>query len=210
MKYIKLENEVIFPSKVICIGRNYVDHIDELNNEIPNEPVIFIKPNSSISNEIYFNAEESIDYEGELAFLTRKGEIIGVGIGLDLTKRAIQSRLKQKGLPWERAKSFDDSAVLSEFVKFDGDLSLLSMELVLNGKLVQSGDYSLMLNKPGDIVHDIKGFLTLEDGDLIMSGTPKGVGEFKLGDIFEGKVYEGGKLILQASWAVKLKHNNGD
>ena len=203
MKYIKLDDDKVYPSKIICIGRNYVDHIEELKNEIPSEPVIFIKPNSSISNEIYFDFEEKLHYEGELTFLIRNERIFGVGFGLDLTKRETQSRLKHKGLPWERAKSFDNSAVLSHFVKLEGDLSLLRMELNINGELVQSGGYDLMLYKPDEILDEVKRFLSLEDGDLIMSGTPKGVGEFDIGDLFVGKVYEGEKNLLQASWVVK-------
>ncbi len=205
MKHVKLEDELLYPSKIVCIGRNYVEHIEELNNEVPSEPVIFLKPNSAISEEIYYNEAETIHYEGELTFLTKNREICGLGFGLDLTKREIQSKLKQKGLPWERAKSFDNSAVLSPFIKFTGNISLLRMELLINGESIQNGGYALMLNKPEEILREVRDFITLEDGDLIMSGTPKGVGEIKVGDLFVGKVFEGERLLLEVSWVVKLQ-----
>lgn len=203
MKTIKLQDQVLCPSKIVCIGRNYAAHIDELKNETPSEPVIFIKPNSSISKEIYFNQRDPVDYEGELVFLIIKGEIAGVGSGLDLTKRQLQARLKEKGLPWERAKAFDNSAVLSPFVNFDGDLSTLSIQLFLNDELVQSAGYDLMLNKPEDILLEIKGFLTLEDGDLIMTGTPKGVGKIQPGDRFLAKVFSDDTLLQETTWTVQ-------
>ena len=203
MKYIKLDKKEIFPSKIVCVGRNYVDHIKELNNEVPSEPIIFIKPNSSIANEIYSNTNDVIHYEGEISFLVKSGALFAVGFGLDLTKRAIQADLKAKGLPWERAKSFDNSAVFSEFVSFSGSISDLRMELYINGHLAQKAGYELMLNKPGDLLIEIKHFLSLEDGDLIMTGTPKGVGPIRPGDIFSGKIFEHERLIVEASWVVK-------
>ena len=131
MNYIKLGDDSLCPSKIICIGQNYVDHIKELKNDNPGELVVFMKPNSSISNEIYYNVEEQIHYEGELTFLIRNAELFGVGFGLDLTKRETQNRLRDKGLPWERSKAFDHSAVFSQFVKFEGDLSLLRMAAMI-------------------------------------------------------------------------------
>ncbi len=166
MNSIRLDGKEIYPPKIVCIGRNYVDHIEELNNEVPTEPVIFIKPNSSISNEIYSDNNDVIHFEGEISFLVMSGDLFGVGFGLDLTKREIQSNLKTKGLPWERAKSFDKSAVFSEFVSFKGNIKNLRMELFVNGSLVQQAGYELMLNKPNSILIEINSFLSLEDGDL--------------------------------------------
>lgn len=202
MKSIRLDGKDIQPSKIICIGRNYVAHIEELNNEVPTEPVIFMKPNSAISSEIY-TATDAIHYEGEISFLMLSGKIYAVGFGLDLTKRDIQSVLKTKGLPWERAKAFDNSAVFSEFVAFNGDISELRMELLINDKLVQQGGYELMLNKPNTIVSEINKFLSFEDGDLIMTGTPKGVGIINAGDVFVGKIYEKDNLLVENHWLVK-------
>ncbi len=203
MNSIKLDGNKVTPSKIVCIGRNYVEHIEELNNEVPSEPVIFIKPNSAISNEIYSGKTDTIHYEGEISFLVESSCITAVGIGLDLTKREVQTKLKAKGLPWERAKSFDNSAVFSEFVPFKGNMKDLSMELYINGALIQRAEYQKMLNKPNDILNEIKTFLTLEDGDLIMTGTPKGVGEIKTGDTFLGKIFEGDSLLVKDSWVVK-------
>ncbi|MDG1121177.1 MAG: fumarylacetoacetate hydrolase family protein, partial [Glaciecola sp.] len=127
MQQIRVEGQSVTPSKIVCIGRNYVDHINELGNEMPTEPVIFIKPNSAITDTITFDLQEDIHYEAELTFVVQGGALSGVGIGLDLTKRAVQSQLKAKGLPWERAKAFDGSAVLSDFVTIPGRIEELSL-----------------------------------------------------------------------------------
>lgn len=203
MKSIILDGKAVFPSKIICVGRNYVDHIKELDNEIPKELVIFIKPNSSLSTNIYYSQSDVIHYEAELSFLIRAGVIYGLGFGLDLTKRAIQAELKAKGLPWERAKSFDNSAVFSEFVSFTGNLSDLSFELTINGELIQKADYTLMLNKPDDILKEINQIISFEDNDLLMTGTPKGVAAIHLGDKFRGKVFEKQQELLEVCWIVK-------
>ncbi len=203
MKSVRLDGKDIYPSKIVCIGRNYVDHIEELNNAIPSEPVIFIKPNSSISNDIYFNQNDVIDFEGEISFLIWSGKLCGVGFGLDLTKRAVQSRLKSAGLPWERAKAFDNSAVFSEFVRFNGDIQALKMALYINDRLIQQSGYEFMLNKPDSILREISNFLSFEDGDLIMTGTPKGVGTIQAGDTFSGKIFENERLIVEGHWVVK-------
>ena len=203
MKFVKWDNKEISPSKIVCIGRNYVAHIKELNNEIPSEPVIFIKPNSSISKEIYSGETDLIHFEGEITFLISSEKISAVGFGLDLTKREIQTRLKSLGLPWERAKSFNNSAVFSDFVSFDGDIRDLRLELHINGERVQQGGCDLMLYQPDEILKEVKGFLSLEDGDLIMTGTPSGVGPIHKGDQFQGKIFEKETLIVEGSWIVK-------
>lgn len=203
MNSIKFNGQRIYPSKIICIGRNYVEHIEELKNEMPTEPVIFIKPNSAISNDLYTHEQDEIHYEGEITFLIQSGELHAVGFGFDLTKREIQSRLKTKSLPWERAKAFDKSAVFSEFVCFDGKVQDLRMELYINGNLIQKAGYDLMLNKPHDLLDEIKTFLSLEDGDVIMTGTPKGVGKVNSGDRFSGKIFERDKLLVESTWIAK-------
>lgn len=202
MNHIKFANKLLFSSKIVCVGRNYAEHIKELGNDVPEEPVIFIKPNSAIHDEIV-TGKDVIHYEGEIVFLIISGNIAGVGFGLDLTKREIQNRLKEKGLPWERAKAFDKSAVFSEFVEFSGDVNDLRLELYINDKLVQSGGCDMMLHKPDMLLAEIKSFLTLEDGDIIMSGTPKGVGAIRVGDSFLGKIYVGERLLVEDSWVAK-------
>jgi len=199
MHTVDFDGKTLIPSKIVCIGRNYVEHIYELGNEIPSQMVVFNKPNSAVSNTLCYFAETT-RFEGEICFLIEKGSISGVGFGLDLTHADIQNELKSKGLPWERAKAFDGSAVLSKFVPFDGKLEALSMKLYRNNILVQFADYMLMMYKPNVMLEEIKRFMTLEDGDIIMSGTPKGVGNYEEGDRFVGEVWEGERCIVHTEW----------
>ncbi len=203
MRSVRYDGQSISPSKVVCVGRNFTDHIKELNNRISDQAVFFIKPNSSISNEIYSRKSELVHYEGEISFLIDNGELSGVGFGIDLTRRDLQTKLKSEGLPWERAKSFDNSAVFSQFVPINGVLSDLRMELTINEILVQSGGCDLMLNQPDQLLKEAKTFLTFEDGDLLMCGTPKGVGPVNAGDRFNGKIYAKENLIVECIWTVK-------
>ena len=203
MNRIVLDDSELFPSKVVCIGRNYMEHIAELNNEVPEEMVFFIKPNSAISHSLVFpKGQNSCHYEAEISFLIEDNKITGVAFGLDLTLRETQSKLKEKGLPWERAKAFDKAAVFSNFVSFNGDITKLEIELYINSELKQKGDYSLMINKPEEIIKEARTFLSFEDGDILMSGTPKGVGSFKIGDIFVGKILYNSKVIIEERFEV--------
>jgi len=203
MNSIKYQNQLIQPSKIICIGRNYVAHIDELENDIPDEPVIFIKPNSAIADEIVLVRSDEIHYEGEICFLVKEGKLSAVGFGLDLTKRQIQKRLKNKGLPWERAKSFDGSALFSEFIPFDGNTDSLSMELRISNELKQKGGCDLMLFKPEVVLKEVKRYFSLEDGDIIMTGTPSGVGRINKNDEFLGSLFSKDDLLVKKSWSVR-------
>ena len=200
MNSIRVDGKAIFPSKIICIGRNYVDHIKELGNEIPKEPVIFIKPNSAITPDICSGESDEIHFEGEISIVVQSGEPAAVGFGLDLTKRKLQSALKAKGLPWERSKAFDGAAVFSEFVTLNGQVTDLRLELFINDRLVQQGGCKLMMYKPDEIIAEVKSFLSLEDGDVIMTGTPAGVGPVHVGDRFTGKIFENEDLIVEGSW----------
>lgn len=203
MNKILLGNCELFPSKVVCIGRNYIEHIKELNNEIPQDMVFFIKPNSAISDKLVFpKNQNSCHYEAEISFLIEDNKISAVAFGLDLTLREVQSKLKEKQLPWERAKSFDGAAVFSKFVSFDGDISKLGIELYINGELKQKCDYSLMINKPNEIISEAKTFLSFEDGDILMSGTPSGVGKFSIGDEFIGKILFKDEIIIESDFKV--------
>ncbi len=199
MNSVIFEDRQIVPSKVVCVGRNYVEHIEELNNEMPSSMVLFNKPNSAISETLrYFRADTR--YEAEITLLIESGKIAGIGLGLDLTHADTQNYLKSKGLPWERAKAFDGSAVLSSFISYDGDLKDIRFELYINGELRQFADYSLMIYKPYEIIKEIKSFMTLEDGDIIMTGTPKGVGVYERGDIFLGKLFAGDDMLMETVW----------
>jgi len=202
MNSIIYNKECITPSKVVCIGRNYVEHIKELNNETPDTMVVFNKPNSAITNTLHYFTPDT-RFEGEICFLIVDKNISGIGFGLDLTKANIQNKIKEKGWPWERAKAFDGSAVLSEFVKFDGDITKLRLELYINDTLIQYATYDLMIYKPAQMLEEIQTFMSFEDGDIIMSGTPKGVGTYNIGDIFVGKIYENEKLLVETTWKVQ-------
>ncbi|MEH6567637.1 MAG: fumarylacetoacetate hydrolase family protein [Halioglobus sp.] len=200
MHTIELQNALITPGKIVCIGRNYVAHIEELGNEIPDDMVVFNKPNSAIGTTLHSHLGESIHYESELCFVVQHGELSAVGFGLDLTKRELQSKLKEKGLPWERAKAFDGAALFSKFVPVPKNLEILTLALSVNGELRQTGGTPLMMYKPGTILGELSKFTTLEDGDIVMTGTPAGVGRVLAGDHFEGKVLAGDEELLCHSW----------
>lgn len=202
MKTVKFANKEASPSKIVCIGRNYVEHIYELGNEIPESMVVFNKPNSALSKELYYFSEDT-RFEGEICFLIENSVIAGVGFGLDLTKANIQNKIKEKGLPWERAKGFDHSAVLGHFVEFSGDVKQLRFELYINEELRQEAGYDLMIYKPDVILKEIESFMSLEDGDIIMSGTPKGVANYKVGDLFKALIYYKEEVLVESFWHVK-------
>ncbi len=201
LRKVKFNGKDVIPCKIVCVGRNYVEHIKELNNEVPEDIVLFIKPNSSISDEI-FKPEKKCRYEGEISFIIQNGRIAGVGFGIDLTLVEEQEKAKRKGLPWEKAKAFDKSAIFSEFVPVQDTVGF-EMELYINGSLRQKGDTSLMIFKVDQIIEKIKEYFSLEDGDIIMTGTPKGVGDFKKGDIFRGIIKKNGKILIDKTWTVK-------
>jgi 2-keto-4-pentenoate hydratase/2-oxohepta-3-ene-1,7-dioic acid hydratase in catechol pathway len=201
MKTIMYNNNKIVPSKIVCIGRNYVEHIEELGNEIPSSMVVFNKPNSAITDSLNYYKEDT-RFEGEICFLIENNAIVGIGFGLDLTHAGIQNSMKGKGLPWERAKAFDGSAVFSQFVSFDGDIKKLSMKLTINNNLIQFANYDLMMYKPYTMIEEIQSFMSLEDGDIVMSGTPKGVGTYRQGDRFMGEVFCEGELLVREIWVV--------
>ena len=201
MNTLLFKDTLITPSKVICIGRNYVEHIHELNNEIPSSMVVFNKPNSAITDTLHFITPDT-RFEGEICFLMMEGAIAGVGFGLDLTKGDLQNYLKSKALPWERAKGFDGSAVLGNFVPLTTPLESLRMTLHINGVLVQEATYELMIYKPSEMVEEIARFMSFEDGDIIMSGTPKGVSTYQIGDEFIGRIYSGNTVVVETQWRV--------
>lgn len=203
MNVVYVDERAVKPSKIVCVGRNYIEHIEELGNVVPENMVLFIKPNSAISSTLHSTFDESLHYEGELSFLYDQGRLSAVGFGLDLTKRELQARLKEKGLPWERAKGFDGAALFSRFVGLASPIEALNFQLIKNGVLVQQGRIGMMINKPEDILIEIQSFMTLEDGDIIMTGTPKGVGVIRTGDLFVGEIYQDDELLVQAEWVAR-------
>ena len=200
MNRVNLDGKPITPSKVICIGRNYVDHIHELGNEMPDEMVVFLKPNSAISNELTSFHQEPLHYEGEICLMVIGGEFRAVGFGLDLTKRQLQSKLKAKGLPWERAKAFDGSAVMGDFASIENIDDSLSLKLAIDGEAIQQGGVELMMYKPQQILESLKEHFTLEDGDIVMTGTPKGVEKINAGGVFHGQINQANKTLISSEW----------
>jgi 2-keto-4-pentenoate hydratase/2-oxohepta-3-ene-1,7-dioic acid hydratase in catechol pathway len=200
MHEVIVGNRVVTPSKIVCVGRNYYAHIEELENEVPDQMVLFSKPNSSISNQLLSHQGEQLHYEGELCFLFENGRFSAVGFGLDVTKRKLQSILKEKGLPWERAKAFDGSAVFSKFIEIFEATTEMTFELKKNGDIVQIGHMELMIHKPQEILSEILTFMSLDDGDIVMTGTPKGVGTIDKGDVFSTIVKNIEQIIIEETW----------
>lgn len=191
--------------KIICIGRNYIDHAKELNNPVPENPVFFMKPDSALllKNKPFYLPEFSkeIHHEVEVVVkINRLGRHIEekfahryyneVSLGIDFTARDLQNKCKEKGHPWEIAKAFDYSAPLGEFKNLElaGDIHSLDFELHKNGELVQKGNTSEMIFNINKIIEYISQFLTLKIGDLIYTGTPAGVGPVAIGDKLTGKL----------------------
>ncbi|MPT32303.1 MAG: FAA hydrolase family protein [Chryseobacterium sp.] len=190
--------------KIICIGRNYSEHAKELGNEVPEDPVIFMKPDTAIlkkGSDFYIpEFSDDVHYELEVVLKISKGgkyiqkENAGkhydeIGLGIDFTARDLQSKLKDKGLPWELAKGFDGSAVVSDFVsKENYDLQDLNFSLVKNNEQVQNGNTKDMIFSFDDIIAFVSQYFTLRVGDLIFTGTPKGVGKVSENDLLEASL----------------------
>ena len=189
--------------KLICIGRNYTAHIEELDNEKPKDPVVFIKADSAVlpkEQDFYLPPfSNNVHHEVELLVkITKVGKHIAkefahkyydeVSLGIDFTARDVQDELKSKGLPWEKAKSFDGSAVIGKWVSKSNykDLDQLSFTLKKNNEVVQSASSELMLWKIDELISYVSQFFTLKKGDIIFSGTPSGVGKVEAGDVLEG------------------------
>ena len=203
MNHINYLDQLIYPSKIVCVGRNYVEHIKELGNKIPQEMVLFLKPNSAIGYSLLANKHEEIHYEAELCFLYQRGRFVAMGIGLDLTKRQLQGKLKDNSLPWERAKAFDGSALFSQFIDLTENMDDVTFELHINHKLTQQGNIGLMIYSPDEILKEIQTFMTLIDGDIVMTGTPKGVGKISPRQIFTVSIKDSSNQLLTNSWEVK-------
>ncbi|MHA7815781.1 MAG: fumarylacetoacetate hydrolase family protein [Pseudohaliea sp.] len=204
MNRIDVAGRAVAPSKILCVGRNYVRHIEELGNEIPDQMVVFAKPNSAIGHRLYATRDgEPLHYEGEIALLVEGGRYSAAAFGLDLTRRKLQGELKNRGLPWERAKAFDGAALFGPFTPFDGSVNRLSLRLTINGEERQAGSVGLMIYKPAFILEELSRVFTLEDGDIVMTGTPAGVGPVEPGADFEGTVYAADAPLCSAHWAAE-------
>jgi 2-keto-4-pentenoate hydratase/2-oxohepta-3-ene-1,7-dioic acid hydratase in catechol pathway len=191
--------------KIICIGRNYAAHIDELNNERPTEPVVFIKPDSAVlpkeqdfyipefSNEIHYEVEVLVKIKKVGKHIDKKFAhkyYDEISLGIDFTARDLQSKLKAKGLPWEKAKGFDGAAVVGKWIdkkKYE-NLDKLGFSLLKNKETVQKGDTSLMLWKIDALIAYVSTYFMLKKGDIIYTGTPAGVGKVVANDYLEGRI----------------------
>ena len=200
MSTVIFNGKEIRPGKVICVGKNYAAHISEMDSVPAENMVVFMKPATSIGTELHAAMDEPLHYEGEICLLVQGGNVAGVGFGLDLTKRETQAKLKAAGLPWERSKAFTGSALFSNFVAAPSDLTRLGVELTVDDALRQKGDVSLMLYPPDIILAELKQFLMLEDFDIIMTGTPAGVGAVKAGERFQGRVLDGERELVSETW----------
>jgi len=191
--------------KIICIGRNYIDHIKELSNQKPKNPVVFLKPDSAViaknQNFIIPSFSNEIHHEVELVVKINKvGKHIDksfshkyydeIGLGIDFTARDIQSNLKEKGHPWEKSKAFDNSCMVGNFLKKEKleDISKIEFSLKKNNEIVQSGCSNDMLWKIDELISYVSQYFTLKIGDLIFTGTPSGVSKVESGDILEGYI----------------------
>lgn len=197
--------------KIICIGRNYVEHIRELNSPMPGAPVFFLKPDSAliIRNRPFYYPSFSSNIHHEIELVLKIGKvgkciqpefantyIEGIGLGIDFTARDLQDEAKKKGLPWTQSKGFDGSAPVSRFlpVSMFADLKNISFRLDINGTMVQQGSSSLMIFPFDQLISYVSQYMTLRTGDYIFTGTPAGVGPVKIGDRLEGFL-ENEKLI---------------
>jgi 2-keto-4-pentenoate hydratase/2-oxohepta-3-ene-1,7-dioic acid hydratase in catechol pathway len=197
--------------KIICIGRNYTEHIKELSNERPKDPVVFIKPDSAVlpkEQDFYIpEFSEDIHYEVEVLVKIKKvGKHIDpkfahkyydeIGLGIDFTARDLQAQLKERGLPWEKAKGFDGAAVIGEWVPKAAykDLKSLHFTLTKNDEVVQNGDTSQMLWSIDELIGYVSTFFTLKKGDVLFTGTPAGVGKVSPNDYLSGSL-EGKELF---------------
>jgi len=192
--------------KIICIGRNYVKHIEELKNERPDSPVIFLKPDSAVllprnpfvippfSHDVHYEVEVIVKINKVGKFIDQKFAhkyYDEISLGIDFTARDLQDQLRTKGLPWEKAKAFDGSAVIGEFFpKENFDLLKLGFQLYKNDVLVQNGNTRQMLWKIDEIIAYVSQYFTLKKGDIIFTGTPEGVGRVDPDDVLVGKFGE--------------------
>lgn len=208
---VKNSSDEFIVGKMVCVGRNYAEHAKELGHELPEFPLIFLKPASVIiysgDKVIHPTYSEELHYEGELVLLIGKDikngdaseaeeAIVGYGVGLDMTLRDLQRELSKKGNPWTLAKCFDTSAVLSDFVlRTDHPLTMKeTISLKVNGQTKQNSTLNMMIFSPVEIVKYISSVLPLEKGDLIFTGTPAGVGKVVKGDKIEAEITGIGKL----------------
>ena len=201
MNSVLFNGKPITPSKIVCVGRNFAAHAAELGNAVPDDMVLFLKPNSAIGQTLPAQwGVEALHYETEICFLVQSSGYAGVAVGLDLTRRELQSELKKKSLPWERAKAFQGSAVFSPFVGLNVATSTLQLQLDVDGEPRQQGSVNQMLYTPDEVLRAVQNNFSLEDGDIIMTGTPAGVGALEAGRTYSAQVSSNNNVLVSASW----------
>jgi|TARA_B100001093_G_scaffold136189_2_gene128782 2-keto-4-pentenoate hydratase/2-oxohepta-3-ene-1,7-dioic acid hydratase in catechol pathway len=202
--------------KIICVGQNYLKHIEELKSKRNSSPILFLKPDSSViqKNQPFFIPEfsDEIHYEVELILKFNKlGKHINsnysknyynqISLGIDFTARDLQKKLKEFGHPWEKAKAFDNSALIGEWISIDHftNINNINFCLKINNKIVQSSNSSNMIWKIDDLISEVSSYFTLKIGDILFTGTPEGVGQINIGDILEGYIED--KMVF----SIKIK-----
>lgn len=202
--------------KIICVGQNYLKHIEELKSKGNSSPILFLKPDSSViqKNQPFFIPEfsDEIHYEVELILKFNKlGKHINsnysknyydqISLGIDFTARDLQKKLKEFGHPWEKAKAFDNSALIGEWISIDDftNINNINFCLKINNKIVQSSNSSHMIWKIDDLISEVSSYFTLKIGDILFTGTPEGVGQINIGDILEGYIED--KMVF----SIKIK-----
>ncbi len=215
MNTILVDKAELTPTKIVCVGKNYLEHIREMGGDKPfPEPTIFMKPNSAlISSPETVTIPQSfgtLHHEAELCFVISEicknvskedahGFILGWGVGIDFTLRDIQGKAKERGGPWEIAKGFDNAAVFGHFQSRDKDFdpATLAIRLKVNDEIRQDGNTGQMIFTPSEVIEYVSGFITLHRGDIVMTGTPKGVGPVENGDTVEAAISQLPSLIFR-------------
>ena len=200
--------------KIFCVGRNYAEHAKELGNDVPTEPVIFMKPKSALVQGhtpfYYPEFTNELNYEAELVVrISKNGKYIqekhssnyynAITVGIDFTARDIQNQLKEKGLPWEKAKAFDNSAAVGKFIEINNsyDRKNINFSFLKNKELVQKANSKEMIFSIDQVLANISNYFSLNIGDLVFTGTPAGVGECMVGDMLEGFLEKESVLNLE-------------
>lgn len=204
---------LLIKMKILCVGRNYSEHAKELGNAVPENPVIFSKPDTALlkNGDPFYHPDFSNDIHHEIELvikISKMGKKIDpkfarnyyneIALGIDFTARDLQTKLKEKGLPWELAKAFDGSAVIGDFTAIDGkDLSNINFSLTKNGQTVQQGNSAQMIFSFDEIVSFVSQYFTLKVGDLIYTGTPAGVSKINIGDKLQGYIEDQAALTCE-------------
>ncbi len=211
MNTVNFQHQRLPIDKIICVGRNYSEHIEELGNTPSEQMVLFMKPAGSINNDLVAtHLAEALHFETEICLLLESGTVVGVSVGLDLTKRDTQSKLKEAGLPWERAKAFSGSALFAPFVDAPESLDQLSLQLTIDEEPQQQGSVKEMIYQPSMILQECATHFPKGQHDIVMTGTPKGVGALQAGQTLHAKLFDGKTLLTEKAWRVQPERDDAE